>query len=419
VLSRFALNSVAVSCLTLTVFGVGFCLAQQPIPANIGSHQQTIQQIRDIAQNWRWQAEVQISFVIAVILFGALITIFQGLSKGWCKPATLVLGACTTILTAVNTKVFSADYRVFQQSAIDADVMTDQMTDLVRRENNPTANVDELEAQFLSLTTQFRSLQRAVTLGTAAKSAAGNSPASSASLLDAGIGSVYAQSAVPAWVTQPPSGANSLYVVGIGQDASIASAEQLSINNAVAAAVKQVSSGSNTDVPRLTKFIASASLIENKYFTFDEQRGLYTYYSLLHISDDIKRIDFSAPSTKSQCAHVTLKERTWERLALPGGDGTATLALGDLYRLNRGPDASHLYLLSNSAGYTGSSGKFVTPAKTKPTGLIMEFSFSAPKNFPVFNVGGTAYQLRITGLDHNCLTAGCQSLTLEICLMDD
>jgi hypothetical protein len=205
--------------------------------------------------------------------------------------------------------------------------------------------------------------------------------------------------------------------VGTGEDASIASAEQQSIDDAVAAAVKQVSVGRNTDIKRLTSFIASSSIIENKYFTFDERRGLYTYYTLLHISEDIRKLDFSAAPIKNPCAQVTIKERTWEHLALPGGNGTATLALGDLYRVNRGPDSSHLFILNNSPFYTGTSGKFGTTAKTNPADVITEFKFSTAKDFPTFEIRGIAYHLRIISLDHNCITAGCQSLTLEFCLV--
>lgn len=422
-LTRFPSISVTLRLLILAVSAASLSFAQQSMSTDIRDHQQTIQELQKVAQNWRLQADIQIGFVIGVILFGALITVFQGMSKGWAKPATVVLGACTTIFTAVNAKVFSADYRVFQQSAIDADMMTDQMKQIIRRESHPNANVDDLESQFLSLTTQFRSLQRAVTLGTAAKPVEGSPSAPSGAALFPFLSIVHAQEAaqsdVPSWVTKTPTGPYSLYFVGIGQDTSIVSAQKQSIDNAVAAAVKQVSAGRNTDTERLTSFITSSSLIESKYFTFDDRRGLYVYYTLLHISDDIRKLDFSPKPTEKPCAHATIKERTWQHLLLPGGDGSATLALGNLYRVSRGPDASHLYIIGNSLLYTGTSGKFSAAAKPTPADMLAEFKFSTPKDFPTFKIRGNAYHLRITSLNHDCLTAGCQSLTLEVCLVEE
>src|SRR5690348_10644170 len=56
-------------------------------------------------QHWDNQAGIQVTLTIAVIVFGALVTILQGMNKGWCKGATLALGAGVSILTGITTKV--------------------------------------------------------------------------------------------------------------------------------------------------------------------------------------------------------------------------------------------------------------------------------------------------------------------------
>jgi hypothetical protein len=169
----------------------------------------------------------------------------------------------------------------------------------------------------------------------------------------------------------------------------------------------------------LASFIASSSIVEDKYFTFDDRRGLYVYYTLLHISDGIKKLNFSPKPQEKPCAHATIKERTWQRFPLPGSDGSTILALGSLYRVSRGEDASHLYIIGNSSLYPGTSGKFSVAAKSAPADTLGEFKFSTPKDFPTFKVRGNTYHLRITNLYHDCITSGCQSLTLEICIAEE
>jgi hypothetical protein len=412
-LGRFLSMIVWVLVLGASMTSLSF--AQQPMIPDFQFHAQTIHEVQAVAQNWRWQAELQIAFVVAVIVFGALITIIQGVNRSWCKSATLVLGACITILTAVNTKVFSADYRVLQESAIDADQMIDQLELFVRLETMPSADVNGLEKQILSTTTQFRALQRAVATG----KAAGNSTAQESSP-SPWTGLVYAQSNVPSWVTQPPTDSYSLYFVGIGEGPSTNVAAQQSFDSAVAAGVKALSAGGNTDINRLRSFIASSSVVKNKYLTFDEKTGAYRFYTLLQISSDIRKLNFTAARNEDPCSKAaTINERTWQRLELPGDAGTITLALGSLYRVSRGPEASHLYIIDSSSVYTGTSGKFDENAKALPAGLTKEFRFSEVKDFPPFKIHGAAYNLSITGIDHTCVGFGCQKLTVKLCRVAD
>jgi hypothetical protein len=395
--------------------------AQQPMSPDAQEHLNTIQQVEAVAQNWRSQASLQIAFVLAVIVFGALITIFQGVNKGWCKPATLVLGACTTVLTAVNTKVFSADYRVFQQSAIDADQMTDQLKTVVRLEGHPNADIDGLEKQFLATVTQFRTLQKSVTLGTGIQGMAGNSAKPTSGLLSSWTSTAYAQSyeqsSAPSWVTQrPQSDRYSLYFVGEGDDPSLTNARKKAFDAAVAQAVKELSAGANTDVNKLGSYVASSSNIEGSYFTSDGGKRLYRYYILLHISADIRKSNFNAAQIENPCTKATIKERTWQHIELPRGAGTATLALSDLYRVSRGKDASRLYIIDSSSLYKGKSGKFDKRVPPPPPDMTQLFRFSEEKNFPPFEMRGKTYSLRITDINHGCVSAGCQNATVELCL---
>jgi hypothetical protein len=332
-----------------------------------------------------------------------------------------VLGACTTVLTAVNTKVFSADYRVFQQSAIDADQMTDQLKTVVRLEGHPNADIDGLEKQFLATVTQFRTLQKSVTLGTGIQGMAGNSAKPTSGLLSSWTSTAYAQSyeqsSAPSWVTQrPQSDRYSLYFVGEGDDPSLTNARKKAFDAAVAQAVKELSAGANTDVNKLGSYVASSSNIEGSYFTSDGGKRLYRYYILLHISADIRKSNFNAAQIENPCTKATIKERTWQHIELPRGAGTATLALSDLYRVSRGKDASRLYIIDSSSLYKGKSGKFDTRVPPPPPDMTQLFRFSEEKNFPPFEMRGKTYSLRITDINHGCVSAGCQNATVELCL---
>jgi hypothetical protein len=241
------------------IFGILMCgvlFAQQPQASEVQRYRQEIQACSQVVDSWQWQADVQILFVVSVICFGALITIFQGINKGWCKPATLVLGAATTILTGINARVFQADYRVLQQSVIDGSSLISDLNGIVDGFGQPQADVNGLKARWVATKTQFNGLRKAVLQGK-----------SSAALHI--WKTVYAQSSVPTWMTSPPTDKSNLYFSGMAEDRSIEVARQRSVDNAAAAGVAQLSTD-GTDRELLGKVIASSSAVEKSYFEFDK-----------------------------------------------------------------------------------------------------------------------------------------------------
>lgn len=260
--------------------------AQATIP-QIEHYRQQIETCSRTIAKWQWQADLQIAFVIAVIFFGALVTIFQSVNKGWCKPAVLVLGACITILTSVNSKVFSADYRVLQQSVIDGRELVEDLNGVVDGMGRPKANMEDWQKQWLRAKTQFTGLEKAVLHG--ANKTAG---------LHLWPRTVYAQSAAPTWTTHPPpSDTDNLYFSGIAEDRSITTARQQSFDNAVAGLARL--SNQPTDCDAVRKVIAASAAADKSYFEFDNSKGVYRYYTLLRISSDIKNLHISCERTKS------------------------------------------------------------------------------------------------------------------------
>jgi hypothetical protein len=127
------------------------------------------------------------------------------------------------------------------------------------------------------------------------------------------------------------------------------------------------------------------------------------------------------PKTLSQprCVKTTVKERTWMLVTPPGMDHPITLALADLYRVDRGPDASRLYVIDGANVYSGPSKTFDKNTPRPPANITAELRFSGHKTvnktFPPLTISGRMFTVRIVQLDQGCLSRGCQTATIEIC----
>lgn len=270
--------------IALGVLAQGRLFAQQSSGPDLERYRREIQDCIHVINSWQWQAHLQAAFVLAVILFGALVTIFQSLNKNWCKLPILILGGCITIFTGVNAKVFSADYRVLEQSVIDANDMIEKLNRIVDELGRPQADVAGLEAQWINVKTQFSGLRKAVLMG---KTAA----------FKVSTRTVYAQGSVPTWVTHPPSDAYNLYFAGTGEDRSLTVARQQSMDNAVTGLARL--SGQRTDCDAVRRVIASSAATDKSYFEFDKSKDIYRYYTLLRISGDIRNLHVNCESSMS------------------------------------------------------------------------------------------------------------------------
>jgi uncharacterized protein YceK len=190
---------------------------------------------QETVQKWDNEATTQLVLTLLVIVSGAAITGLQGLTKGWVKPLTIVLGICTTVFTAVNARVF-ADYRVLAQAAVDGDELIDTelstLADQLAAGNN-SQNLAGLNSEWLKALGEFKDIENRVIQGVNTEN---TSPAFY-------ILRVYAQasSAEPSWVTHPPpSDQNNLYYIGQGKDSSIAVARQLAHDRAIASALSDL-----------------------------------------------------------------------------------------------------------------------------------------------------------------------------------
>jgi hypothetical protein len=256
----------------------------QSLPAGQISHyRQELADCQNVVVRWQHQADLEIALTLAVIVFGALITVLQASTKSWSKFVTVVLGAAVTVFTGVNAKIFSVDYRVLQQSAIDAQALIEQLTTIVERLAVSSSAVDTngLEGEWLRTISEFRTLEKSVLTGHSA-----------AAILT--LQEVYAQAQPlsPPWIQSPPTDNSNLYVVGEGKDSSLTAAQQKSMENAIDKAVDQVGSQGNVDRTRLRKFISSFSTVQTTWFVWNPNIGQYDYFSLLRLSKEIYSVSF-------------------------------------------------------------------------------------------------------------------------------
>jgi len=256
---------------------------------------------RQIA-GWRREEHTQIALIISVMVFGAIISALQknrpaetdpkpsGVS--WTKWTTIVLGIATTVITGITgigSKVFTADYRTLRQTAFDGEALVNTLSVMAGQLKDGHLSQEDTVAvtgEYLQTLEKFHALGRKMYEPASASSAA------DAQKMDSGFSllpPVYAQSATPAWVQNPPADKTSLYFVGQATDTSLSNAKQNSLNDAfhrAAVALKeQAPRASDAD---LLKIVQASAVVQDS--TFRYAGGSYTYYTLLRVSREIQGI---------------------------------------------------------------------------------------------------------------------------------
>jgi hypothetical protein len=241
---------------------------------------------------WERQAHIQITLVVAVVVFGALISAFQGSAKKWSKVATLTLGIATTVCTGINSQAFSADYRSLHRAASEGQ-------SIVRKLNNIIANFEAAQPTGPDLT-EFKSefSKRVDDFNQISKNLEGNGSAPAVQggtqvAFTLGLPLVYAQSSspAPAWVNKLPSDDRSFYFLGTASDVSLSSAKANSLNDAINKASSALmpgepySAGQSASAP-----IKDAASVQDTYFSYDKKAATYNYFTLLRLSREIQEV---------------------------------------------------------------------------------------------------------------------------------
>jgi hypothetical protein len=267
--------------------------AQTPVNNPLKTFEMEIQDFQQQIGIWERQAHTQIALVVAVVIFGALISAFQGSAKKWSKAATLVLGIATSICTGVNSQVFSADYRSLQHAAIEGQNVVRKLRNIIANFDaaHPTGeNLKEFKSEFAKSVDDFNQISKILEGNTSAQGLAKGGGQAAFSLV---VPSVYAQSisSAPEWINKLPSDSRSFYFVGTASDTSLSNAKISSLNDAIGRASSALmpgepyNSGASVKAP-----VKDAASVQDTYFSYDKKSAVYNYYTLVRLSREIQDI---------------------------------------------------------------------------------------------------------------------------------
>lgn len=197
------------------VFTVGSSNAQVPTAkAAISELERPIRACEQQVASWRREEVLQIIFVLAVSIFGVVISYLQKSDAKWSKTATVVLGIATAILTAINARVFSADDRTLRRAVFEGGTVISQlwvMDDTLKDEHMSPQDKLNVKGDYLKKLLEFQAIGERLN-GASNASSGTQSARNNFEVLPRVFAS--AEGNVPSWVNQPPSDNASLYFVG-------------------------------------------------------------------------------------------------------------------------------------------------------------------------------------------------------------
>ncbi len=377
--TRFA---IVLACLFMSLVAGGV-LAQDPA-TNTGSSDldRPIHNFEQQIADWQRQANIEIALVIAVFIFGVVVSALHGSKSPSAKRVTLLLGIGTAALTGITSRAFTADDRTLRRAAFEGNVIVSRlwlMASNLKEGHLIGQDLATAYGEYSKQITEFQAVGERLN-GTAK---AGPGAVSTTNGFE-GLSRVYAQSvaAAPSWVTQPPPDGISLYFVGTNSDVSLSSAKQNSFNNALNNAVQKLRSrapgATDADILALIK---AAAVVQDSASEYDRNAGRYTYYTLLRVSKDIVSLGLNdlSRSSKIQIPQVRFQAKGWQpgdltsnptsglfALSSSGevsrlvADGQGPSRINKLFQLNRSysgyaiaANAESVFVATNSAlGYT-------------------------------------------------------------------
>jgi hypothetical protein len=264
-------------------------------------------------KSWEREAGIEIVLVGAVIVFGALVSLFQKWTTPWAKTTTVVLGIAITVITGINSKFFSADYRTLHLAAADGRAITAQLWPMAGMLNDPHTS-DEVRK-----TTQELYFKKLAEFPAVIARLEGTKTAANR---DGGLFSlprVYAQTqqqqsaaSIPGWAQKPPSDDYSLYFVGKAVDTSLSDAKTKSLDDAYGRAMQRLKArapnASDTDLLALIK---PSAIVQDSAFAYDNNAKGFVYYTLLRLAKEIETIGVKSLSAAPNVQPTIFKHKNW------------------------------------------------------------------------------------------------------------
>ena len=266
--------TVLAGLILICFFSQSILFAQDPLSEECKMLMAQVDVLHSKMQGWDHQSIILYCLTIAIGILGFAIWILQRVKRRpWIRGATSAFGLTIVVLTVISTTSFDADYRMAKRNSaqLHAEIMNiknklrgfDAASEADKQVYRDTVialikKVDGAEEQLLSTQTSLEPF------------------------------SITYAFSEPRWISDPLKDRFNSYFQGRGENFSLAIARDLSYDNAIDNAVRQLGSRDarsaiNTNDP-LRKYILSSSAIAQSDFSYDASRGVYRYYVLLKIS---------------------------------------------------------------------------------------------------------------------------------------
>jgi len=300
--------------------------------------QDDIKQREGMVTQWDQQASIQSLLEIMVIVLGAAITVVQGFQKGWCKPATIAMGAGTTIFSAVNTKVLPTDRRELRAAVVEGNRLVTKMHRRARALNEaatPEAKT-ALALELEEVLGKFDDLAVRVSGGDKGKA----EPQTGSRLFNT---PVYAMAANDNCGLKLKSDSLRFYYLGTNRNVSVTQAKRLSHRDAIDRAAKELTP-KGLDQAIVRDMLEKLAVVDDTAYNSDPKTGQYTYCTLIRINKTALNLLRTAPPAKAKSMRIEPGQSRRLSSVIP-----AFLYLRKVQNHGTGPSVAEVYILESEA----------------------------------------------------------------------
>jgi len=233
---------------------------------------------------WQLSGHLSLGITLAIGVFGIIVTALQPLQshRRW-KCVIGTLGVLVASLTLLKTQIYDVDHRTYYRAADDGRDVLDRIDGWVQLTYTDEEERRGMIEQVRALLNELERLRLSV------RERTGSAPQLTEarqwpSLLPVALAQT--RSAKPGWLNGRPADGDRVYFVGVGIDASLATAKSAAFANAITAArddlTGRLPAEKGYDTAALSSYLAEGATTVDSYFERDP-RG-YRYYTLVALS---------------------------------------------------------------------------------------------------------------------------------------
>jgi hypothetical protein len=287
---------------------------------------------------WDRQASIQSLLEIMVIVLGAAITVVQGFQKGWCKPATIAMGAGTTIFSAINTKVLPSDRRELRAAVVEGNRLVTKMHRRARALNEASSPEGKtaLTLELEEVLGKFDDLAVRVNSGDKGKV----EPQTSGGLFTT---PVYAMAAGDDCGLTLKYDSLRFYYLGSTRNVSVTQAKTLSHRDAIDRAAKELTP-KGLDQVAVRDMLEKLAVVDDTAYNRDPKTGQYTYCTLIRINKTALNLLRTAPPARARPMRIEPGQLRRLSSVLP-----AFLYLRRVQNPGAAPPVAEVYILESDA----------------------------------------------------------------------